>query len=57
MAADHFCLAARAVDVYKRQIAERLAKKGETVINKNKEIFKEGYDTAVAAMQLSLIHI
>lgn len=25
--------------------------KGEAVINKNKEIFKEGYDTAVAAMQ------
>ena len=34
-----------------RFIAERFAKKGETVINKNKEIFKEGYDTAVAAMQ------
>ena len=30
-----------------RFIAERFAKKGETVINKNKEIFKEGYDTAV----------
>ena len=34
-----------------RFIAERFAKKGEAVINKNKEIFKEGYDTAVAAMQ------
>ena len=34
-----------------RFIAERFAKKGEAVINKNKEIFKEGYDTAIAAMQ------
>ena len=31
-------------------IADRFAKKGDEVISKNKEIFKEGYDTAVAAM-------
>lgn len=31
-------------------IADRFAKKGEEIITKNKEIFKEGYDTAIAAM-------
>ncbi len=31
-------------------IADRFSKKGEDIITKNKEIFKEGYDTAVAAM-------
>ena len=31
-------------------IADRFAKKGEDIITKNKEIFKEGYDTAIAAM-------
>lgn len=31
-------------------IADRFAKKGEEVISKNKGIFKEGYDTAVAAL-------
>ena len=31
-------------------IADRFTKKGEEIITKNKEIFKEGYDTAIAAM-------
>lgn len=31
-------------------IADRFAKKGEEIISKNKQIFKDGYDTAIAAM-------
>lgn len=31
-------------------IADRFAKKGDEIISKNKAIFKDGYDTAIAAM-------
>jgi 2-oxoglutarate ferredoxin oxidoreductase subunit alpha len=31
-------------------IADRFAKKGEEIISKNKQIFKDGYDTAISAM-------
>lgn len=31
-------------------IADRFRKKGEEIISKNKDIFKEGYDTAVEAL-------
>lgn len=31
-------------------IADRFAKKGDEIISKNKGIFKDGYDTAIAAM-------
>lgn len=34
-----------------RFIADRFAKKGDEIISKNKDIFKEGYDTAIEAMK------